>query len=307
MPESRKSKHEEPRLYLRHIVRKIFLEDWLLKLTALVITLALWLGVTGLSTPVTRRLTVPLNLGVSSSSQIVNIPQQEVDIEISGDKRRVEQLNRSEIAVSVDLTDLEPGSRLISLAPENVSVSLPQGVRLIDVTPGRIVVELEAVQEKDLPVQAVAAGTPAQGYEIYSTTVLPPRIRVRGPASSVGPLEQLATDTIVLTNRKEDFTARQVAVVAPNPRVAVLNTVVDVVYRIGERRVERQVSVPLAGTSGRTVTVTLFGPRTLLQKLRPDAVEAELYLNDNGEEAAHVVLPQGFQESVEVRRAALGQ
>ena len=51
------------RLFVKHIARKIFLEDWPMKVVALVITLALWLGVTGLSTPTTQRLTgVPLSL-----------------------------------------------------------------------------------------------------------------------------------------------------------------------------------------------------------------------------------------------------
>ena len=59
------------KLFAKHVVRKVFLEDWGLKLTALVITLALWFGVTGLSTPTTKRFTVPLNLSISSDAQIV--------------------------------------------------------------------------------------------------------------------------------------------------------------------------------------------------------------------------------------------
>ena len=37
----------QPRkLFFKHLLKKIFLEDWGLKLTALVITVAIWLGVT---------------------------------------------------------------------------------------------------------------------------------------------------------------------------------------------------------------------------------------------------------------------
>ena len=43
-------------LFLKHVARKVFLEDWTTKLVALAITLALWVGVTGLSTPTTRRI-----------------------------------------------------------------------------------------------------------------------------------------------------------------------------------------------------------------------------------------------------------
>src|SRR5438309_8643991 len=68
----------EPRkLFFKHIVRKAILEDWGLKLTALVITLGLWFGVTGLSTPQYRSFTVPLNINLANNTEITNtnLPQ----------------------------------------------------------------------------------------------------------------------------------------------------------------------------------------------------------------------------------------
>ena len=35
-------------LWAKHVIKKLFLEDWALKLIALTITLGLWFGVTGL-------------------------------------------------------------------------------------------------------------------------------------------------------------------------------------------------------------------------------------------------------------------
>ena len=40
-----------------------------MKLIALVITLGLWLGVTGLSTPTTKRFTVPLIPSISNNAR----------------------------------------------------------------------------------------------------------------------------------------------------------------------------------------------------------------------------------------------
>jgi uncharacterized membrane protein YdfJ with MMPL/SSD domain len=39
---------EQRQIFLRRAVRRVFYDDWLIKLFALLITLALWLGVTGL-------------------------------------------------------------------------------------------------------------------------------------------------------------------------------------------------------------------------------------------------------------------
>ena len=293
----------QPRkLFLRHILRKIFLEDWALKLLALVITFALWLGVTGLSTPTTKRLTVPLNLNISSNAQIVNAPQQDVEIEITGDKRKIDQMNRSELAASIDLTDEKVGDRVVSLSPDNVFVPLPQGIKLVEVAPSRIAVNLEAVEEKEIEVNALTEGTVATGYEIYSTSVLPPRIRVRGPSSIMKTLEYVETDKIDVTNKKGEFTARQIGVSSPDRKAAVLNTVVDVYFRIGERRIERPFTVNIANDPKKKASFVIYGPKTLLAKVRADQFKVEMFLNDSGEEEPQVVLPNELQNLAEVRK-----
>jgi YbbR domain-containing protein len=289
---------------VRHIIRKLFFEDWALKLTALVITFGLWFGVTGLSTPTTKRITVPLVPSIPNNIEITNAPIEEVDIVISGDKRKIDQITRSELRASLDLTDVPPGDRVVSLTPENVSVVLPQGIKLDEVQPSRIVIKLEAVEEKEIEVRAQTDGQPAAGYEIYNTSVLPPRIRVRGPASFIKTLDFVETDRIDLSGRKEEFTARQVPVSVTNPKAAVLNTVVDVFFRIGERRVERLYSVPVAGSSGQTATFTIYGPRSVLAQTRSDDFKVDAYILDSNAEP-RLILPPGLEGRVEVRNFSI--
>src|SRR5688572_13505258 len=117
-------------LFAKHILRKVFFEDWALKLIALVITLALWLAVTGLSTPTTKRLNVPLNLSVAGNVHITTVPQQEVKIEISGAKRRIDQSDREGRTATVAPTEAPMGERIVHLAADSFYVPLPQGVRL---------------------------------------------------------------------------------------------------------------------------------------------------------------------------------
>lgn len=305
MDESVSKPQPAKKLFFKHILKKIFLEDWALKLLALIITFALWLGVTGLSTPTTKRLTVPLNLNISSNAQVVNVPQQEVDIEISGDKTRIGQINRSELVAFVDLTDTPPGDRVVSLSPENVFVALPQGIKLVDVAPSRIAVNLEAVEEKEIEVRPETAGTVAAGYEIYSTTVLPPNIRVRGPASVMRLLEYVQTDAVDIQAKTGEFTARQVAVNSPDPKAVVLNTVVDVFFKIGEKRVERRFSIPIDGELNKTARFTLFGPKMLITKLRTDEIKVEMYLDGSGEILPRVVIPADVKELVEIRNLSV--
>src|SRR6478752_7734231 len=168
-PERTTSKGSQT-LFFKHIIRKIFLEDWAMKLTALVITFGLWFGVTGLSTPTTKRFTVPLIPSTSNNAGITNTLIQDVDIVISGDKRKIDQINRNELTAMLDLTDVPPGDRVVSLTPDNVFVPLPQGIKLVEIAPTRIAVNLEAFEEKEIEVKTVTTGVPAAGFEIYSTS-----------------------------------------------------------------------------------------------------------------------------------------
>ena len=100
-----KTKNKEPRkVFFRHILRKIFLEDWALKLVALVITLGLWFGVTGLSTPATKRFTVQLAPNVANNVEITNNAIAEVEIVVSGDERKLKTLTSSGLVAALDLT-----------------------------------------------------------------------------------------------------------------------------------------------------------------------------------------------------------
>jgi len=289
----------EPRRFLlQQILRKVFFEDWVLKLVALVITIALWLGVTGLSTPTTKRFTVPLNFSISNNTEITNSPIEEVDVVISGDKRKIEQINRGELAASVDLTDVAPGDKVLSLSPENVAVALPLGIKLDEIQPSRIAVRLEAVEEKEIAVRAEIVGEPAEGFEVYSETVSPQRVRVRGPASFIRTLDSVSTDRVDVSGAKEDIVAKQVPVSVENSKANVLNTVVDVSVRIGEKRIERRFVLP---ASGKTLSVVLFGPRMLVESVRAEDLKAEIIDTETGDALPRVVLPEALHGNVEIR------
>src|SRR5262249_3360303 len=127
--------------FLTQLVRKVFLEDWTMKLIALIITLGLWLGVTGLRTPTSRRFTnIPLNLRVANDLEVTNSPVSEVEIKVSGDKSKIDQLNQRDLSVSLDLTDVQAGDRTVQILPENVNIELPTGFKLEEIQPSKIAV-----------------------------------------------------------------------------------------------------------------------------------------------------------------------
>lgn len=276
-----------------------------MKLVALAVTFALWLGVTGLSTPTTTRLTgVPLTLRFSSNTEVTNSPIQEVDIVITGDKRRVNQINKNDLIVSVDLTDVGAGDRVIQLTPETVSLALPTGVKLDEIQPNRIAIRLEPVEEKEVEVQVQTSGSVAEGSEIYGQASVPAKVRVRGPAGFIRSLSTVSTEDIDISGRSADFTSRQIPLILSNPKATVLETsTVDVGFRIGEKRMERIFLLP-AG-DGKRATVVLFGPRSLLLGLQ--ASDLKIITPEESGTEPTLELPPSLNGLVEIRKLDAGR
>jgi len=294
--------NDERQISFRRLLRRIFLEDWLTKVIALFITVALWLGVTGLRAPTTARFrSVPLNLRVSNNIEVTNSPVQEVDLVITGDKRRIDQLNPRDLVVSLDLTDVTAGERTVQITPENVSVELPTGVRLEEIQPNKIAVKLEAVGEREVTVKAETEGAVAENYEIYSRTISPIKVRVRGPESFIKSLDSISTEKINLENRSEDFTVRQVALNVVNPKVTLLDTVVDVNFRVGEKRIERMFTI-LIQDEMKSAAVVLYGGRSVLESLKPEDLQVEMVKTEAGETSLNLVLPPEIRGQVEIRK-----
>jgi YbbR domain-containing protein len=239
---------------VERIFRRVFVEDWTLKLLSLAITVTLWLVVTGQNKPLTTHANVQLNFIRPQSLEISNDPPKTVDVTLVGSRNKLDKLSAPDLIATIDLTDQRPGERMIRLS-ERAQLSLPNGVRATAFSPTAIPVELEPMIEKQVPVEPRISGKPADGYEIYSTA-----------------------------GQKESFTAANVAIDISDVKVEVLDPLVNVQVAIGERRIEKTFSnVPVVSQSGmnftpRVATVTIQGPASDLERLNSDGLK--VVLND---------------------------
>jgi YbbR domain-containing protein len=247
-------------------------------------------------------MTVTLNTIVANDAIITNSLRQQVEIVLSGDKRRFDQLNPAEISATLDLTDLPPGDWVKPLSPVTISINnLPQGITLEEVRPNNMAIKLDAVSERDVAVRVDLSGSAAPGFEVYTTTAMPQRIRVRGSANLMKLIDYVQTEKIDVSGRNESFSSKQVAVNSPNPSATVLNTIVDVFVVIGERRFERSFTVPVAGEPGKMASFVILGPRSTLQQSKTEDFKVDVFLDENGDLKPRLVLPNSLDEVSEVR------
>jgi len=286
--------------------RKIFLEDWGLKLLALAITLVLWFGVTGQNTPLIIRTPVQLNLIRPSNLDISNDPPKTVEVVLKGSRPNLQSLSPLDLVATVDVSDHTAGERVIRLTLDRVTMQLPDGVKIESFQPSTIPIRLEPRIERQVPVAVRTEGQPADGYEVYGVNPAPATVRVRGPASRIEALQKAPTETISLSNRKESFTASRVAVDIPDQKIDVLDPLVDLAIEVGEKRIEKSFSgVAARSISGvevrpATAEVKLAGPLSTLSELRPEDVKVVVDMSATGGRVAGLELPPAVKDRVKL-------
>ncbi len=117
-------------------LHKIFLDDLLLKLLALALTLGLWYGLTGQRAPATTRvLGIQLIFRLPADMEISNDPRGEIEATFTGSRQALDRISVRGLIAYVDISDRKPGERVIRLTPESVRLELPDGVRLTRIEP----------------------------------------------------------------------------------------------------------------------------------------------------------------------------
>lgn len=217
-------------------LRRIFVEDWSLKLLALAITLGIWFVVTGQRTPIKRQFRgVQLNFNVPTGIEIGNNPAEEVAITLSGPRSDLERINARDLVANVDVTDRKPGQRVIQLTPGHTQIDLPNGVRLEAIEPTSVSLKLEPLAARELQVEPRIEGTLPNEFELGQVIVTPDRVKVSGPASHVFAQQKVPTETISIEGRRESFDVPETAIYIADQKVDALETV-NVHIEITQRR-----------------------------------------------------------------------
>lgn len=302
------SRTPRTRSALERWLRRIFIEDWSLKLLALAITLGLWFGVTGQSAPVTIRMRgVQLTFRLPDDMEISNDPREEVEVTLTGSKRALDGINARDLVAYVDVSDRKPGERVVQLTPHRLKMELPEGVRIESVEPSAVPLLLEARTGREINIEPRLEGKLPEGYELRAVNVTPQKIRVRGPASHVDALQKASTETIWLDGHKETFTATQTAVDISDPKVDLIDTVVNVSVEIGLQRTEKSFANVAVRTSDgstaspSTVSITVYGESNALEQLNAENLSITLTVDANGSLTPRLNLPQGMEGRVELR------
>jgi uncharacterized protein (TIGR00159 family) len=130
---------------IKDFLRGLFIDNWRTKLGALALVTIAWVA---LASQQESELTVAVPVQYTNNPSQLTVGQGStptVDLTLSGRRNRIRTLKDQDVQVSVDLSNMNAGKHLIRLSAKNIF--LPFGVKIDQVAPQKILVNLEAQSE----------------------------------------------------------------------------------------------------------------------------------------------------------------
>lgn len=178
-------------------------ENWQLKLLAVLFAAALWLFVVG-EREAEIGLIVPIELRNIPPGTVVGADVERVaQVRVTGPQTALASLTPDQVRVSLDVSRARPDApQTIRLSP--ATVTLPQGFDLVRVSPPEIVVRVEPIVRRRVPVEVSLVGRPEPGLEVRGRWAEPDEVEVVGGAQAVSGVRAVKTVDIDLAGASRD-------------------------------------------------------------------------------------------------------
>lgn len=138
--------------------------------------------------------------------ELIDNPAGSVDVRLRGPSSILNRLELSDISAHIDLANAQPGERVYSITPDDIS--RPQGVTVTNITPSTLLLNLQPTASKEVEIDPRIVGRVGNGYRLLSVTPRPGRVLVEGPGGHVSGMTRVATEGIDVTGRSTGFVAR---------------------------------------------------------------------------------------------------
>jgi len=259
---------------MRDFMRRIFLDDAVLKLVSLVLAVILFLVRSDWEASTTAYVRVqyshPQDRVVTS-----DLPA-EVKVVIRGPWSRTNRFSEAELdPIYIDLAHREPGELRLT---EDM-LKLPPGLHVASFTPPSIYFEFEPKVEHTLTVQPLIEGEPADGYRLAKVTVAPRTVRAVGAKDALEALRNAVTRPVHVTGLRSPVVLQIKLAQPPKfvhyPDAPEITVHLDVERTLVERTYT-DVPIAIAGSTHLAdqalqpdrATVVLRGPELALEKLK---------------------------------------
>ena len=258
------------------------------KVLAVASALGVWLYVQGTEV-VQRRFNVDVTWSLPAGLVTVHPLPTSVALTIEGPHNGVRRASRGGASMHVDLSETGNMPREDAIDFANYEIKdLPQTVQLLRVTPAGVRLQLDELISRNVEVNPVTVGEPAEGYIVRDVRLEPQVLALQGPRIRMSNLPTIDTLPIDVSELRHD---RRLPAELDLPRGvelvvdAALEARVDIEARVTGRIIEA-VPIQVRGTNRwvaqeGTVRVRLEGPAASVQQIRDEDVIALVFLPED--------------------------
>ncbi|MGH7704007.1 MAG: CdaR family protein [Gemmatimonadales bacterium] len=286
-------------------LKAILMENWPLKLTSLALSGFLWV-VAATEEPSSRFVAVTVAVQPPAGRAAHWTPET-VNVLFAGPRRELLKLAASQISLTKVLSDTVSGQRLdVELAASDVE--LPRGVdlRVLELQPREIAVELDPVVRRVVPVHADVRVEADSGFVLVGgIQVVPGTVTLSGSSEQLSRVDSVFTVPLRLTHA-EGAIARRLAIDTDRLgalRVAPLEVTVGMDIQPSSDRIFERVPIEVPGAVARnlrldrdSVSVQVRGATPRIDGLTADSIHVFLEAATTagpGRAALRVIVPPG--------------
>jgi YbbR domain-containing protein len=189
---------ELKRRYSPAVLRGRLQQNLGLRIISLLLAVGLWVFVNAGQHSSVEPFNIPISYrGLPPGFVITNQHPDFVKIGISGPQTLLSLVDPGRLMLKLDLRGVGVGQASFKIGVDSFNV--PRGTVVSSISPSQIVLDVDKIVMRDLPIHAVTIGTPADGYRIGPIEITPPRVSVSAPSREIANLETVDTEAIDAT------------------------------------------------------------------------------------------------------------
>lgn len=188
----------------------MFKKDWSIKIISLLFAIGLWFYIIQVQSPDIERTVKNIPVLFAGQTELenrnlmlINDKEYTVDLRLRGQRKVLQDLNSTQISVSVDVGNIsETGTHSI-----HANVAVPYGsISIVSQRPSVINVSVDEIVEAEKEIKVKPFGEPAEGYAVGTAKMEPAKMKIRGAKSIVSVVDHLFV-SVDVSNKSEDISS----------------------------------------------------------------------------------------------------
>lgn len=271
------------------LARRVFVKNFFLKFIAAVLTLALYIWVSEDRETVVAGY-APVQIVVPDGLSLVSDPIDRVKVTFRGRWSDINRFDPSDLdPIRLDLSPTDKDT-VVSITSDRMAV--PPTIRVTDIEPDSMYVDLERESYKNVPVRPRVSGNPRSPYTVEQVQITPETITIRGPESRLDDIDAVPTERVDITDRTRSLRREVRPDISDGLITAEFDTPIELTVDIvTEEIAERLDGVPVeaVNTSYETTVeptvaqVEVRGPKPVVEDLDRDLIRGEIDLSSEDE------------------------